>query len=342
MSGDEDRVLPTVRRTLRDRRLLDRGARVLVGVSGGPDSAALLHVLARLADELRCTLHAASVDHGLRPGSTADVDVARSLADRLGVPFSPLAVRVPTAASVQAEARKVRYAALRRCAERVRASRIAVGHTCDDQAETVLARLLRGASVDGLASIAPRRRDGVVRPLIDCRRADVHRYAAVHGLPRVEDPANRDPRFERVRVRRELLPRLAQEDARIVEHLAALADDARAARAQLRRDGLRLLEGARSGPATVRRTALRRRGRATRRAALRLWLEEQGIAPTRAHLEALEHAVRHGRGLVLLPGGMTVRATAEALALLHEPERPTRSRPVEAPGAAPTAGGEGR
>ncbi|MDD9942146.1 MAG: tRNA lysidine(34) synthetase TilS, partial [Myxococcales bacterium] len=138
-------MLARVRRTLTERDLLAAGDAVVVACSGGPDSAALLAVLARLAPEFNLTLHAASVDHGLRQGAAADVEVARAQATRMGVPFHALRAHVPHGASVQGQARSARYAALSDLGASLGAACVAVGHTRDDQVETVLMRLLRGA-----------------------------------------------------------------------------------------------------------------------------------------------------------------------------------------------------
>jgi tRNA(Ile)-lysidine synthase len=319
-------IVARVRRTLRERALFVRGERVLVACSGGPDSAALLHVLHRLAPELDLALSAASVNHGLRPDADRDVGAARALSERLGVPFAALAVTVRgEGASLQAKAREARYEALADEARRVGASAIAVGHTMDDQAETVLGRLLRGSGVAGLAGIEPKRADGVVRPLIDCRRADVHAYAARHELPVVADPSNRDSSYERVRLRHEVVPILLREDARAVEHLARLADDARGLREFARSAAGELLaEAAVDGGLDAR--VLREAPAAVRAEALSRWLHEStGTRAGRAHLDAIERALA-SRGECLLPGGWLVRLSGRVLTIRHEPDVPTRSR----------------
>jgi len=309
-------VLARVRRTIEERALLGRGARVVVACSGGPDSAALLHVLGRL-DGLDLRLSAASVDHGLREGSAADVAVARALAERLEVPFAALAVDVGAGASVQAQARAARYEALRAHARDVGAHAIAVGHTLDDQAETVLSRLLRGAAVSGLSGIAPARADGVVRPLIDCRREAVRAHVARFDLPHVADPSNADRRFERVRLREALLPALAEEDPNVAIHLAALADEAREIASWLDAEVTERL-GDLAG-----RTEITLGGAPPIRAQmLKRWLERLiGRPAKRAHLEALRRD-----GEVLLPDGWIVRREGSTLRAVRSLARPTRSR----------------
>jgi tRNA(Ile)-lysidine synthase len=188
--------------------MLTGGETVLVAVSGGADSVALLHVLLTLADELSLRLHVLHVDHGLRPDSGRDAEFVRQLAARLGVPADVARVAVPGGGSVEAAARAVRYEALDAHARRLGAERIAVGHTADDQAETVLMRMLAGAGVRGLAGI-PAVRGRIIRPLLETRREALVAALDAAGLPWVEDPSNRDPKFLRNRIRHELLPLLS-------------------------------------------------------------------------------------------------------------------------------------
>jgi len=296
-------ILARVRRTLGQRKLLDDDRGVLVGCSGGPDSVALVHVLGRLAPELGLRVHVASVDHGLRAEAASEVYGVGEFTRSLGLPFEALRVDVSGGASLQAQARHARYAALLACAHRRELGAVAVGHTLDDQAETVLERLLRGSSTRGLAAIHPAREDGVVRPLIDCPRADVHAYVAAHALPVVHDPSNADARFLRVRIRTKLLPELAREDPSIVAHLGALADDARADRELLDSLAEPLYAQARCGDG-LDVAPLLSAPRSVRRAVLSRWAEAMsGRAPGRAVVEALE-ALLQGRGEVLLPGGI--------------------------------------
>jgi tRNA(Ile)-lysidine synthase len=274
---------------------------VLVACSGGPDSQVLLHVLHTLRGEHGCRLIAASVDHGLRADAADDVAVAARLAASLGVPFEALAVTVEPGPSRQASARKARYAALLACAAAHQAECVAVGHTRDDQAETVLARLLRGAGIEGLAAVRPRRADGVIRPLIDCPRADVHSYARGAGLEVAHDPSNLDPAYLRVRVRQTLLPALCAENPRLPEQLAHLADDAREAAALLRELAVTALT-----QAERRAVRLREEPPLVRRWALKILVEREAGAPlTRAHVAALDRMLWVG-GQVRVPGDMVV------------------------------------
>lgn len=319
-------ILARVKRTILERRLLSAGDHVLVACSGGPDSVAMTHALAALRRELGVTLHVASVDHGLRPAAAAEVAAVGRLAGELGLPFRSLRVEVPAGGSLQAAARAARYEALRALAADVSARRIAVGHTQDDQAETVLDRILRGAGLDGLAGIAPRRRDGVIRPLIDCRRADVRAYLEACSVTAVTDPSNEDRRFERVRIRLDLVPALAAEDPAVVPHLARLADDARAARRLVRARGRRLLVSCGFPEVDPEVARLRRAPEAVRRAALRLWIGARaGVRPRRSHVEALERMLADGRGEVLLGNAQAARVVSGRLVASRPRGRRTRS-----------------
>ena len=203
-------LLAAVRQAVAGQRLLDPGDHVLVGVSGGPDSVALLHalVLLRPAHVLRLTV--CHVHHGLRPEADRDAAFVEALAARLGCSAHVVRVEVPRGGgrSPEEAARLARHAALTRVARVTGASRIALGHTADDQVETVFMRILEGAGPRGLAGI-PVRRGRIVRPLLDVDRAMVTAHLGAHGLESVEDATNRDTAFLRNRVRHELLPLLA-------------------------------------------------------------------------------------------------------------------------------------
>jgi tRNA(Ile)-lysidine synthase len=151
-----------------------------------------------------CRVEAVHVDHGLRPGSAAEADRVAALAGRLSAGFRSLAVSVPPGPNLEARARAARYGAL--------PPDVATGHTADDQAETILINLLRGAGLDGLSGMRP----GVRRPLLGLRRSETRALCTAAGLEVFEDPSNADRRFLRNRVRHELLPLLADLSGRDV------------------------------------------------------------------------------------------------------------------------------
>jgi tRNA(Ile)-lysidine synthase len=211
--------------------MLRGGEGVLVAVSGGPDSVALLDVLCSLRASLALALSAAHVHHGLRPEADAEAHAVERLCARLGVPCRIERVtvrRAPPWDGLEAESRRARHAALTRAAHAVGAARIATGHTADDQAETVLMRLLQGAGPRGLGGIAPVR-GSLISPLIETRRAEIVAHLDARGLTAAEDASNRDPRFLRSRIRHDLLPFMAElTGGSVVEALGRSAAAARA------------------------------------------------------------------------------------------------------------------
>jgi tRNA(Ile)-lysidine synthase len=223
-------MLSKVAATIKAHALVRPGERVVVAVSGGADSMALLAVLWELSERLEIVLEVATVDHGLRASARAEGELVKARAEALGLRWHGLTVDVAEArrgrASLQDAARRVRLAALEALAQRVGASRVALGHQADDQAETVLFRVVRGTGLAGLAGI-PYRRGAFIRPLLDVTRAEIARYLGRRSLPFVEDPSNADLRFARSRVRHQLLPLLARENPRVREALVGLAAAAR-------------------------------------------------------------------------------------------------------------------
>lgn len=189
------------------------GTQVDCAVSGGADSLALL-VLAVAAG---CQATAIHVDHGLRQGSAEEADVVAVAARQLGAKFTSLRVDVGHGPNLEERARRARYAAL--------APDVLTGHTADDQAETVLVNLLRGAASSGLSAMRP----SVRRPILGLRRSETEALCAAMGLTVVRDPTNSDPRHIRNRVRHELLPLIANISQRDpVPVLVRQADIARA------------------------------------------------------------------------------------------------------------------
>ncbi len=225
-------LVGVVRGTVDRHRMIERGDRVLVAVSGGADSVGLALVLRELSAKLDFELLVAHVNHGLR-GSAGDRDqqVAAAAAEGLGLPFVAVGVAVEPGGNLEARARELRYAALLELAAAHGCAAVATGHTRDDQAETFLMRLLRGAGARGLSAIHPARDDGVIRPLLDCDRAAVAAVVGDAGLETCVDEMNQDPRFLRTRIRAEVLPLLRQLNPEIAAILARDAEHARAAAA---------------------------------------------------------------------------------------------------------------
>jgi tRNA(Ile)-lysidine synthase len=223
----------------REQRLLPDRGRILVAVSGGPDSVCLAHFLAQMARRKGLTLELFHVHHGLR-GRDADRDAESVLAlgRALGVPARAVRTKVKAIAherglGLEEAGRKERYRLLAARARRGRFDAVATGHHLDDQAETVLLHLLRGTSLEGLGGISPKRplATGVVliRPLLPLTRAEVLVYLELHGLSSREDRTNRDRAFARNWVRAEVLPLLEKRAPGVKERLSAIAAKVRAA-----------------------------------------------------------------------------------------------------------------
>jgi tRNA(Ile)-lysidine synthase len=291
--------------------LLPQGGLVLAACSGGADSVALAAALAFEAPRAGLRAGAVTVDHGLQAGSAARAEAVAGLLRGVGLdPVESVAVQVVGSGGPEAAARAVRYAALDAVAERLRVAAVFLGHTLDDQAETVLLGLARGSGTRSLAGMAAITAGGRYRrPLLGVARAITRAACADAGLPVWDDPHNDDPAYSRVRVRADVMPvietALGPGVAAALARTADLArDDADAldlwaadAFAALGGDGLDA-EGLAALPGAVRRRVLR------------LAAIAAGTTPGAlgaVHLLAVEALVTdwHGQGAVSLPGGRT-------------------------------------
>lgn len=230
-----DPVIAAVRLAVREalRPFEGSGATVLVALSGGPDSLALAAATAHEAPKLGLEVATATIDHGLQERSEAVAQRAAEAAREAGVQDARIErVEVGAEGGPEAAARDARYAALARIAADVDAAAVLIGHTLDDQAETVLLALARGAGAGSLQGMAPRRVDELglawLRPLLSLRRAQTEGFCAASGLTAWNDPHNSDDRFTRVRVRNTVLPVLERElGPGIAESLARTAEQLR-------------------------------------------------------------------------------------------------------------------
>ncbi|MGO9877727.1 MAG: tRNA lysidine(34) synthetase TilS [Acidimicrobiia bacterium] len=278
------------------------GAPTVVGCSGGTDSLALL-ALARARD---LDVVAVYVDHGLRPGTAHDAHVVQQAAAEVGAAARVVAVHVDPSANVEARARDARYAALERAADETHADAILVGHTRDDQAETVLLALLRGSATTGLAGMAAVR-GRIRRPLLDLRRADTAEICARLRWAPVCDPMNDELHHRRVWLRREVMPHLVRGAHRdlaevLARQAAVLRDDDElldALAAQYPPDDADVLAGL---PRSLARRVVRR------------WFGPP--APGSAAVDAVLAVARGERRAVDLPGGRRVERVGGRLHLV--------------------------
>jgi tRNA(Ile)-lysidine synthase len=338
------------------------GERVAVAVSGGADSVALLLAMATSRPESGIVLSAIHVHHGLR-GAEADEDAAfvEELAGRLDVPLhvargDTAALAAERGQGVEEAARTLRYGVFRmRLASRA-IDAVATAHTLDDQAETVLMKLLRGAWTEGLGGIAPAvsgtAGGRIVRPLLGVTRAEVVAYLQAAGQPWREDSSNQDPAFARNRIRHTLLPQLREYAPNALEQLARLATVARDEEAWWARELGRTLPGlilpgkpvrgggransTQPGEAAIaievdRLTTLHP---ALERRVLRAAAEQLGVPIGFAHTEALRELARSApgtgkRGRLELSHGLVAERTARELRL-------SRAAGIEAEASAPT------
>jgi len=223
----EKRVL----RTIAAHGMLKQGDHVLAGVSGGADSMAMLFCLQCISARLHLRITAAHLNHGIR-GAEGDEDESfiRDYCHGLGIPFISEFAEVKAQAAkakqnLEDRARRVRYEFLRRTAAKIGAAKIAVGHNLNDQAETLLLRLLRGSGLQGLAAIYPIVDKSIIRPLLECSRSEILGFLADEKVPFREDSSNLDLKFRRNRVRRELVPYLEKSfNPRLIKVLAREAE----------------------------------------------------------------------------------------------------------------------
>lgn len=217
-----------VRALSKEYDMFPAGGTVLCAVSGGADSMCLLHLLRALAPEYGFTLQCAHFNHNLRgEESLRDEDFVRARCLEWGIPFhcgrgDVAGQAVQTGRGIEETARELRYAFLEHTAKEIGAARIATAHTANDNAETVLLHLVRGAGLQGLTGIFPKR-GTLVRPMLAVTRAEVEEYCACHSVPYVEDSSNEDEGYTRNFLRRRVMPLLEQMNPRVMENLSAAA-----------------------------------------------------------------------------------------------------------------------
>ncbi|MBN1354500.1 MAG: tRNA lysidine(34) synthetase TilS [Candidatus Omnitrophica bacterium] len=218
--------------------MLRTGSKVLVAVSGGADSVFLAYVLNRLKRKLGIKLYLAHLDHGIRGAeSRRDALFVKKLADKLGIKLysgrlkpAHAAKRAKARLSLEEELRNKRYAFFKKAAASSGARTVVTAHTLDDQAETVLMRVIKGTALKGLIGIHPVRTDGIIRfarPLIEIEKSEITNYLKNEKIPFRTDSTNRDDKFLRNRIRNKVLPYLEKINPQIRRSLSNLADSLR-------------------------------------------------------------------------------------------------------------------
>jgi tRNA(Ile)-lysidine synthase len=301
------------------KRLIDKRKRWLVAVSGGGDSIALLHLMQRFAEQPEEHLVVAHLDHALRRGSRTDRVFVEQRARELGLDVHADIEDVGKARrrdeSPEEAARRVRRAFLMDTAKRFECDGIVTGHTLDDQAETVLMRLARGAGTAGLAGI-PESAAPFVRPLLELERSALRAWLQQRELTWREDPSNRDLRFDRNRVRRRLIPLLEQHlNPRAARHLADAARRLRDDAAYLDQLAAQYLKAVsrldREGRPVLRATLVRDLEPVIAQRVALAALKQAGVDARRVgskHVEALlDLAAARGNGEIHLPGKLAAQ-----------------------------------
>ena len=222
-------VATALRKKILEQGIVPYGSRILVGVSGGADSTALLYVLYGLRHELALDLVVVHYDHSLRAGSGKDLHFVEKMAKDLGLVFlsEKNLIKCPKGCSIEDFARTRRFDFFGRMVKKTRADAVVLAHTQDDLAETVLMRILRGTGLSGLRSILPQRQIGGIlflRPFLGTTRLEVEAFLAEKAIRHIEDPTNQTDDFLRNRIRHKLIPYMAKEfSGTVKEKLVELA-----------------------------------------------------------------------------------------------------------------------
>lgn len=294
-AGDLER---RVRAALTEQCAVPLDASILVLVSGGADSTALMHLL-RTAHPGPVVI--ASFDHGLRVESADEVDAVGRQAAALGLSFHARRLSLEPGAGLQERARDARYAAADEIAREVGVDLIATGHTATDQAETILFRLARGTGRTGALGISPRR-GNIIRPVLGLTRDETRGYCEVRGVPWTDDPSNADARFTRSRIRHGLVAELARVHPGAVTNLAAFADRLRDEDAVFEVIIAAAAERCTEGGG-LRMAHVTREPRAIARLLVRTLIDDAGLDPASAATVDRILQMVPGTGPIQLPGG---------------------------------------
>lgn len=328
-----------VRRTIKKYRMLDKHDKVLAGLSGGPDSVVLLHVLLQLKKEYGLDIHAAHLDHGFRgEESREDRRFCERLAKKMKLDITCKEVDVPTIArqkeiSLEEAARLERYDFFRQVCSKKNIRKIAVGHNKDDQAETVLMRVIRGSGMTGLGGISPVRDLAgltIIRPLIETTRREIEGFTKENNLSFRHDSSNDKLIFTRNRVRQELIPYLEKNfNPNIKEGLANMAENLRLENEFLEKFAKRKFKGmsrVKTNELAIDIKKFKKQPEAMRKRILRsalACLNGNLRRFTYQHWKEMEELIdkRPGNSIVDLPGGINVIKNKTSLIVQKEAGR---------------------
>lgn len=314
-------MLSKLRAFLKTNRMIQPGDRVIVALSGGADSVALTFGLYLLKEELGITLEAAHFNHHLRgEESHRDEAFVRAFCQSYGIPLHVSGAKVlPGEKGLEASAREARYAFLRSLP-----GKVATAHTADDNAETVLLRLLRGTGLKGLGAIAPVN-GNIIRPMLSITREEVEAFLEEYALSHVEDSSNGENAFLRNRVRHEIMPLLRQENPRIGENLSAMAQNLRQEEAFLQSllpETMPPVSQLKELPGPIRHRLLER------------FLKDSGVKePEQVHILQMESLVFHWSpsASMQFPGGVTIGREYDRL-VKRERVQTLLAYPLQCPG----------
>ena len=227
-------VFEKVLSTIDKHNLIEDGDKIVLGISGGPDSVCLLHILNRLKEKLNIELYAAHMNHQIR-GIEAQKDAlyVADLCDKMGITYFVKSIDVPkycsdNGLSIEEGARKLRYEMFDEIKQKTKSNKIAIGHNLNDQAETVLMRIMRGTGLQGLRGIEYVRENGIIRPLLDVERKEIEDYCEVHNLnPRI-DESNLENIYTRNKIRLELIPYMKDNfNTNLIESIVRMSNNLR-------------------------------------------------------------------------------------------------------------------
>ncbi len=317
---------------IKTHHLIETGDRILVALSGGADSVALLHFLKTVQDSYRLTLLAVHVNHGIRQEADEDEAFCRRLCEELGVELrcchiAPGKLENEKGMSLEEAARAARYALLEQCLQEAGFDKIAVAHHMNDNAETMLFQLFRGSGLKGLSGMEAAR-GRIIRPFLCVTREEIRQYLRGNDLKHVEDASNQDVRYSRNRIRAEIIPAAEMVNASAVENMSRCAEQLKDIQAYLEEEAAAFLNRNAvfdEDGAVISLTALKRLHPALQREVLYEGLA--GVCGSRkditfSHVEAVRELLdKDGQKDCVLPYGLTARKGYETLRVFADKSR---------------------